>query len=187
MEKRNWAAGMRIAGAIRRANLPFHFLCAVFLAALGAGGCASPGEPLERKAPVPTAITDLAAGQQGNSVILTFHLPRESVEKRPLKEPPEVEIYRAFAPSQAAGAPGGAPSSWPAPVLRATIPAANVVQYAARGAIRYVDTLSAEDFAHHTGWIAEYTVRTRTSSRKSSAESNFVDLPIYPRRIRLTT
>jgi hypothetical protein len=46
--------------------------------------CAAPGEPIERKPQVPTAITDLAAQQQGNDVILTFTLPKDTVDHRPL-------------------------------------------------------------------------------------------------------
>lgn len=150
------------------------------LAALAAG-CASPGEPYERKAPVPTAIPDLTAEQQGDSVVLTFNMPKESVEHRPLKEPPEVEIYRSFAPPAAQGVSKSAPPSpRPKPVLCATIPAANLDQYGERGYVRYADALRAEDFAHRAGWIAEYTVRTRTSDRKESLDSNFVDLVIYP-------
>jgi hypothetical protein len=174
------------------------FVCAACAAILGAalfaGGCAAPGEPYERKAPVPTAISNLTAEQHGDSVVLTFNMPKQSVERRPLKEPPEVEIYRGFAPPPAslgvgAGASGSAgagaavikpPSPRPTPVLCGTIPAADLDKYGDRGFVRYADTLRPEDLAHRSGWIAEYTVRTRTSDRKESADSNFVDLVIFP-------
>jgi hypothetical protein len=131
---------------------------------------------------VPTAIANLAAEQHGDAVILTFNMPKESVERRPLKEAPEVEIFRAFAPPNAAsGAPSTSPPSpRPAPVLCATIPAADLEKYGDRGYVRYSDELHPEDLARRAGWIAEYTVRTRTSDRKESADSNFVDLVVYP-------
>ena len=179
------AAGLRRAQASRATDAFSFVLCAAILgAALFAGGCASPGEPYERKAPVPTAISDLAAEQRGDAVVLTFNLPKQSVERRPLKEPPEVEIYRAFAPSPAAtGGRAGVvtpPSPRPTPVLCGTIPAADLEKYGDRGFVRYTDALRPEDFTRRSGWIAEYTVRTRTSDRKESADSNFVDLVIFP-------
>lgn len=180
MQKKSGAV-LRCAGAGTTADSLVAVLCATLMAAAMAGGCASPGEPFERKAPVPTAISDLAAEQHGNSVVLTFNMPKQSVEKRPLREPPEVEIYRAFAPPPASGAPNVMPPSpRPTPTLCATIPAAELDQYGERGYVRYADALRAEDFAHRTGWVAEYTVRTRTSDRKESADSNFVDLVVYP-------
>jgi hypothetical protein len=188
------AAGLRSARASRAAVADAFVVgaCAAFLAvALFAGGCAAPGEPYERKAPVPTAISNLTAEQRGDSVVLTFNLPKQSVERRPLKEPPEVEIYRAFAPppgaTGAVGAPGSAgaavikpPSPRPTPVLCGTIPVTDLDKYGDRGFVRYADALRPEDLAHRSGWIAEYTVRTRTSDRKESADSNFVDLVIFP-------
>jgi len=161
----------------------FPFVCAAaIVCALCVAGCASPGEPYERKAPVPTAIANLAAEQHGDAVVLTFNMPKESVERRPLKEAPEVEVFRAFAPpNSASGAPSASlPSPRPVPVLCATIPAADLEKYGDRGYVRYADALRPEDLARRTGWIAEYTVRTRTSDRKESADSNFVDLIVYP-------
>lgn len=161
----------------------FPFLCAAaIVCALCIAGCASPGEPYERKAPVPTAITNLAAEQHGDAVVLTFNMPKESVERRPLKEAPEVEIFRAFSPPTAAsgGASSSPPSPRPKPVLCGTIPASDLEKYGERGYVRYAVELRPEDLACRAGWIAEYTVRTRTSGHKESADSNFVDLAIYP-------
>ena len=59
-------------------------------------GCGAPGEPAERKSPIPVAIADLAASQQGDDVVLTFTLPKESIEHKPLKQLPAIEIYRSF-------------------------------------------------------------------------------------------
>src|ERR1700733_4711446 len=63
--------------------------------------CAAPGEPIERKPQVPTAIIDLAAQQQGNDVILTFTMPKDAVDHRPLKKNPAIEISRGFHPPTA--------------------------------------------------------------------------------------
>src|SRR5690242_12293603 len=71
-------------------------LAAIALA-LVAGGCASLGAPVERKAPVATKITDLAAQQRGNDVVLTFSVPEQTPDGRPLAAPPAIEIYRDLA------------------------------------------------------------------------------------------
>jgi hypothetical protein len=158
-----------------------YFLIASFLLAIFSAGCASPGEPLERKVLVPAAVTDLAVAQQGDTVVLTFTLPKESVEHRALKDPPAIEVYRAFSLAQPSGTAvlpaAAAPTK---PTLYVTIPAAMVDRYSDRGFVRYEDLLKAEDFAQHSGWVAEYTVRTRTSPKKISADSNRADLPIFP-------
>jgi hypothetical protein len=161
-----------------------YFLFSIFALALTFAGCASPGEPLERKALTPAAIADLAAVQRGNSVALTFTMPRESIDHRPLKEPPAIEIYRAFVSIQAAIAPVAAGSPVqappPQPALLVTIPSAMVNHYGDGRVVHYTDLLRAEDFAQHSGWIAQYTVRTRTSPKKSSADSNPISLRIFP-------
>src|SRR5277367_3665725 len=69
------------------------FLIVLFSVSISTG-CASPGEPLERKPPAPTAVTDLAAEQSGNDVLLTFTLPKETVDHRALDQAPVIEIYR---------------------------------------------------------------------------------------------
>jgi hypothetical protein len=162
----------------------FHFLFSICLIPLLAAGCASPGEPLERKALTPSAIADLAAAQRGNSVVLTFTMPRESTDHRPLKDPPSIEIYRAFVSVQAAVASVGvgsrvsAPTSQPA--LLVTIPSAMVNHYSDGRVVHYTDLLKADDFAQHSGMIAQYFVRTHTSPKKVSADSNPIGLRIHP-------
>jgi hypothetical protein len=154
----------------------FHFLLPIFACVLLLAGCAAPGEPTERKPRVPTPVTDLAATQQDDNVILSFTLPKESVDRRPLKETPAIEIYRDFAPV-AAGAAPNAPAN-PTPLV--TIPSAMVDHYGDRGHIRYVDSLKPEDFTRHPGAQAIYTVRTRASTKKASADSNLAALRIEP-------
>jgi hypothetical protein len=175
----------RKLGPNHAARFPaFHFLLSIFLTSFLAAGCASPGEPLERKALTPSAIADLAAAQRGNSVVLTFTMPRESVDHRRLTEPPAIEIYRAFVsvqaeiPSIGAGSPVPAPTAQQA--LLVTIPSEMVNHYSEGRVVHYTDLLKAEDFAQRSGWIAQYTVRTRTSPKKSSADSNLIHLRVFP-------
>jgi fibronectin type 3 domain-containing protein len=163
----------------RRFALVFYSLFSVF-ASLQAVGCGAPGEPAERKAPIPVAVTDLAASQQGNDVILVFTLPKESVERKPLKQLPAVEVYRCFAPFSGTT---NAPHPVAAPInsdLLVTIPPELVDHFADRGQFRYVDSLSAEDLKQYPDSQVVYVVRTRTSSKKVSAESNQVSVGIEP-------
>ena len=151
----------------------FYFLFSIFILY----GCAAPGEPIERKPPTPTPVTDLNASQSGNDVTLTFTLPHDSVEKREILKPISVDVYRNFEPappvnSLAAAAPTN-------PTLLLTIPPAMVDRYAVQGRVRFVDSLRAEDFAPG-GREAVYLVRTFVSPKKLSASSNVAALPVYP-------
>jgi len=142
------------------------------------GGCAAPGEPMERRRPVPEAVTDLTAAQAGNDVILTFTLPKTTVEHRPLKQALEVNIYRDFAPANATSkVPPAIPSN---PTLLATIPSGMMDKYAKEGHFRFADSLKAEDFSGHGGSEAVYVVRTRASRKAESLNSNAATLRIYP-------
>src|SRR5579864_6963805 len=93
-------------GYSRRATLYSTFALLFLTAALFSltAGCASPGEPIERKAPIPEPVKDLAASQSGNDVVLTFTLPTEALDHRQLEQTPAVEIYRAFVTTTAPGA-----------------------------------------------------------------------------------
>lgn len=137
--------------------------------------CAAPGEPIERKPQVPTAITDLAARQQGNDVILTFTLPKDTVEHRPLKRTPAIEIYRGFDPAATASTAAHEPL-----FLVLTIPPALVSNYSQKDHVRIVNPLDSNDLAPHVGWTASYTVRTRASVKKESADSNHASVRVYP-------
>jgi hypothetical protein len=151
----------------------FYFLFSIFILY----GCAAPGEPIERKPPTPTPVTDLSASQSGNDVTLTFTLPHDSVEKREILKPISVDVYRNFEPappvnSLAATAPTN-------PTLLLTIPPAMVDRYVVQGRVRFVDSLRAEDFAPG-GREAVYLVRTFVSPKKLSASSNVAALTVYP-------
>lgn len=155
----------------------------VCVSCFGLANCASPGEPVERKAPVPASVTDLAAEQSGNDVVLTCTVPRETVDHSPLTETPAVEIYRAIHPV-------AAPSSFvnAAPLaLLVTIPSSLVTNYTRESHFRYVDSLTAGDFlSNHQQSVASYVIRTRASPKKNSGESNRVELRIYPAPVPVT-
>jgi len=146
------------------------------VSSLWLSGCAAPGEPIERKPQVPTAITDLAAQQQGNDVILTFTMPKDTVEHRPLKQAPAIEIYRKFEP--VLGSASSAAKA--APELILTIPSAMVDHYSQKNHVGIASALDAGDLSQHVGWTASYTVRTRASLKKASADSNRADVRVYP-------
>jgi predicted phage tail protein len=148
----------------------FELRLSIFVLLLCAG-CAAPSEPVERKPVVAQKITDLAAAQSGNEVILNFTIPTETVDRRPLTQPLAIEIYRGI------GAPGAESQSQMS--LLATIPSGEVDQYATRGRVRYVDSLKAEDFAGRND-LASYSVRTRVSAKRDSDPSNVASLQIHP-------
>jgi hypothetical protein len=175
METGKGARELRLA-RIRQFLALFHFFSALFLILVLLSGCASPGEPIARRPPTPAGITDLAAQQSGNNVVLTFTLPRETIDQRPLKEMPTIEIWRSFAASNPV--PPAAPRV--APSLLITIPSAMVSNYTEQGRVRYVNPLQPDDFTQHPNEIANYTVRTRVSEKKPSPDSNVAALPIYP-------
>jgi hypothetical protein len=164
------ASGEPPLARIRKFPSIFPFLVPI----LFISACASPGEPITRRPPVPTPIDDLAAEQSGNTVLLTFALPRETVERKPLTHLPTVEIYRSF--SQAA-APAGPP---PAPALLVTIPSDVVGHYAAGGRATYSDPLTPEILKDYAGESATYIVRTSVSRKKSSDDSNVASVRIQP-------
>jgi hypothetical protein len=158
------------------AILPLAFAAVATI--LFAAGCASPGEPTARRAPVPEAVADLAASQSGNDVLLTFAIPDVSVGGASLERPPAVQIYRDFEPVLANGeSQAAAPSH---PTLLTTIPAELVPRYVAQGKFRYLDQLDAADFSSHPNTIVVYSVRTGLSNKKLSAISNLASLRVYP-------
>jgi hypothetical protein len=165
----------QVLSTIPRSSARF-LVAAIFSVAVA--GCASPGEPYERKPPTPAAVTDLTAAQSGNDVVLTFTMPQEAVDHRPLSETPSVEIFRDFAGAPAQGQEPPPPASHPA--LLVTIPGAMVSSYIEQGHFRYTDSLRAEDFAQHPDALVSYTVQTSVSEKKRSDFSKPVPLRIYP-------
>src|SRR5690348_8974448 len=179
----------------------FRFLFSIFLFL---GGCAAPGEPVTRRAPAPAPITNLLAQQSCNSAVLTFTVPRYTIEHRLLKHPRDVEIYRGFASAAPPGANAGGPSPAasnpapaPAPVvsggtavataaepasglsLVVTIPSALVSHYQQDGGIRYTDPWTPDILKQHESEYAVYVVRAAESRKKSSPASNVASVRVY--------
>lgn len=130
---------------------------------------------------VPTAVTDLAAQQSGDHVVLTFTLPQRSTEGQPLDDFPALEIYRGYVPA------GASPDKLKEPErLVYTISPAVVDTYlvdrdpTAARRIRFADPIRPQDLAAHGSEQWVYAVRTRASERKNSAPSNIVAVRVLP-------
>ena len=162
----------RVDGRFRVAHGVAVAACAAVLA-----GCASPGEPTERKPPVPQAVTDLSAEQSGNDAVLTFTLPEEATDGRSLDETPSIEVFRTL---QSQGTTELVPGAATKPALLLTIPSGMVDRYAKAGHVRVAEALEAADFASGPSATAVYVVRTRVSAKQDSADSNAVTLRIHP-------
>ncbi len=169
MENRN---GTRLSITKLPAQLfpVFHFLFSIF--SLSAG-CGAPGEPVPPSPPVPAAITDLAARQLGDGVLLSFTLPTNSASGSRLPEPPAVEILRGI--TQRDGTPD--PKSFRAVD---TIPSTLVTTYVTQKRVEFIDTLSPQDPQASSGTTLAYRVRTRTSRKRASADSNTVLVQVFP-------
>ena len=152
-------------------------------------GCASPDLPTPRHAVVPVPVSDLSARQVGDTVMLTFTLPVTSTDLQPLEEMPSVEIYRNT-PEGAANAPKAKAPKVKAPNIKAktgstarladTLPSETIEQYEKNGRIEFPDRLDASELAKESGTDFIYTVRTRVSRAKASADSNAFTLRVYP-------
>jgi hypothetical protein len=171
LEIGNWKVSPRSASSgIKRSLSIFQFLISIFLLA----SCGSPGDPRAPVPAVPVAITDLAAQQSGESVLLTCTVPQLTIEGERLESLPEVEIYRAFVPRSA-------PADKPVSARRIyTVPAALVETFLRDGRMQFADKIPPADLARHAGEQAVYMVRTRVSKRLASADSNFAAARIYP-------
>lgn len=163
-------------GLTRSISVSLVFVSLNFIAALTLAGCAAPGQPITRRPPAPTPISDLSARQVGNSVSVTFTLPKETVQGRPLTAAPQVDIYRQFVAASAAAQ--RAPLAPPERQI-VTIPSQTLQEYRAGEPYSFSDVLSPADLSAHAGSEAVYMVRTRTANH-DSANSNVVAIPIFP-------
>jgi hypothetical protein len=153
---------------------PFNFAFRISLFVFFfAAGCGAPGEPTPPSPPVPAPVTDLAVHQSGDGVELIFTLPSKSISGDKLSSTPSVEILRG------ALRPNGAPDPKSFRVVD-TIPAALVTNYLAPGHFRFTDPLSPEETKAHPGASFAYLVRTRVSSKRTSADSNVVTARVFP-------
>lgn len=131
--------------------------------------CGAPGAPTPPRPVLPKPVTDLAARQQGSSVILTFTLPKKSDENDTLAEPPSIEIFRGERESGAAAKM--------TTQLVYTVPSTLVETYMKEGLIEFRDPLKP---ASLHGQDTVYMVRTRASTKRASADSNVVSVRTLP-------
>ena len=88
---------MRIPRVARAFAAPI--AAAVMLSALA--GCGAPGLPDARHPITPQPITDLAARQQGDAVILNFTLPANSTDQKALAASIATEVTKSLLPPPA--------------------------------------------------------------------------------------
>ena len=136
-------------------------------------GCGAPGEPTAPSPPVPAAISDLAAHQQGNGVQLIFTPPARTVAGERLAERPAIEIFRG------SRTPNGAPDDKSFKLVY-TIPGELEESYSVQGKIQFTDPLPPDDLHARPGTIYAYRIRTRASRKKASADSNTVLARVFP-------
>jgi hypothetical protein len=156
-----------------RAAARVAYVSGVLVCALMAG-CAAPGEPTARHPVVPVAITDLAARQSGNVVVLTFSLPHQSTDRESLAEPPTIEIYRAPL------SPGASPNRKTPWRLVYTIPPERVDSYLNGDRVEFRDPLTPDDLGQAAGSSLAYMIRTRTVKSRASGDSNILTARVYP-------
>jgi hypothetical protein len=147
-----------------------HFLFSIFFFSIG---CGAPGEPVPPTPPVPVAINDLAAHQAGDGVQLSFTLPSSTITGQKLAAPPAVEILRGVL------RPDGSADAKSFRVVY-TIPGSLVENYRTDGRMVFTDPIAPEETKTHPGGSLAYNVRTRASQKRTSADSNFVSLRVFP-------
>jgi hypothetical protein len=140
---------------------------------LGIAGCGAPGEPVPPAPPVPVAISDLTTHQAGDGVQLTFTMPGRSITGDRLLSTPAVEILRGGTK------PDGSPDLKSLRVAD-TIPGTVAEKYFVGDKVQFTDPLTPEEIKAQEGKIAIYTVRTRLSRKRASANSNIVSLRLFP-------
>lgn len=138
-------------------------------------GCAAPGVPVTRQPAVPRPIADLSAKQVGDSVVLSFTLPKNTVQGKSLSKTPAIEICRVFTSAPATGAAVASQQ----PQLMTTIPPQMVAHYQKGERIEFPDALALADLSAHRGADAVYMVRTRIG-KHDSGDSNVVQVHILP-------
>lgn len=138
-------------------------------------GCAAPGVPVTRQPTVPRAVTDLSAKQVGDTIVLSFSLPKNTVQGRALSKPPAIEIFRTF---RSAPATGASPEP-EQPQLVTAIPPQMVDHYRKGEQIEFPDVLTITDLIAHADSDAVYVVRTRLG-KHDSGDSNTVQVRVLP-------
>jgi hypothetical protein len=135
-------------------------------------GCGAPGEPVPPTPPVAVAISDLTAHQVGDGVQLTFTMPGRSITGDRLLSTPAVEVLRGTTK------PDGSPDLKSLRVVDA-IPGAMAEKYFVGDKVQFTDPLTPEETKAQEGKMAIYTVRTRLSQKRASANSNIVTMRLF--------
>jgi fibronectin type 3 domain-containing protein len=143
-------------------------------------GCGAPGEPVPPAPPVAVAISDLTAHQAGDGVQLTFTMPGRSITGDRLLSTPAVEVLRG------AAKPDGSPDLRSLRVVDA-IPGALAEKYFVGDKIQFTDPLMPQETKAQGGNIAIYSVRTRLSQKRASANSNIISLRVFSVPARVTS
>ncbi len=161
-------------------SLFFSFVSFILLTLCVAAGCGAPGEPLPPSPPIPVAINDLTAQQMGDTVLLTFTMPRKSVRGERLKEVPALEVLRGSLKTD------GTSDAKSFRVVD-TVPGSLVTNYTQQGKVEFPDPIPTDGISNHAGETFVYRVRTRVSSKKTSADSKEVSLRLYSVPARITS
>jgi hypothetical protein len=154
-----------------------HSIVPIFLSLIStwflAAGCGVPGEPVPPLPPIPAAVKDLTAKQLGDGVLLAFTLPNKSTLGERLTQTPTMEVYRGRL------RPDGTPDMRSLRQVD-TVPGSVLSGYVKQGQVEFVDAVSPEEIRANPGELVVYSVRTRVSERKISADSNLVQVGLYP-------
>lgn len=149
-----------------RLGLPILFLLVLT-------GCGAPGDPVPPRRAIPVPISDLAARQLGGSFILTFSLPRKTVDDEAITQTPAIEIYRGFVPP-------GIPPQKVVTRMVYSIPGPSVNTYLHGPQIEFIDAIGLDELRAHAEQQLLYVVRTRVTAKKASADSNSVTVRLFP-------
>jgi hypothetical protein len=123
--------------------------------------------------PIPVAITDLAAQQDGDAIQLSFTMPGKTVTGDRLASSPTLEFLRGALGSD------GSPDAKSFRVVD-TIPGSLVVKYLVGGRVKFTDPLAPVKSDSRLGETLVYRVRTRVSPKRASGDSNTVTVRLYP-------
>jgi fibronectin type 3 domain-containing protein len=169
--KLRWPAHRNFTSSIRLSVIAsITWICFILLII---SGCGAPGEPVPPTPAVPVAVSDLTAHQAGDGVQLTFTMPGRSVTGDRLLSTPAVEVLRGGTK------PDGSPDFKSLRVAD-TIPGALAEKYFVGDKVQFTDPLRPEETQAQEGQTAIYTLRTRLSPKRASANSNIVSLRLFP-------
>jgi hypothetical protein len=144
----------------------------VAVALLAAAGCGAPGEPVPPSPPVAAQIADLSVRQAGDGAQLTFTMPTKSLTGDRLTSVPAIEILRGGVK------PDGSPDLKSLRVVD-TVPGSLAAKYSVDDKFQFIDPIAPEETKTHPGNVLVYTVRTRLSQKRASANSNIVSLRVF--------